>query len=282
MENRFKQIAVFIFIILAVLSCDQFEMRGFVTSYESADQRFKQSMDWNARNPIREMSVPEDDYSIFVMSDSHIGGTKNLDIFLEKADETNAAAAVMVGDITMGYAKDFEILQQHLQEYDDLQSFLMVGNHDLYFDGWKKFYSLFGSTTYEFFINTPNATDIFICLDTGSGTLGSEQLDWLKEVLVSERKKYRRCVLFTHNNFFRIRHTTSGNPFVEELQVLLELSVKHEIDMVVAGHDHKRNVKAFGNTTFVTMDQLQDESKNAGYFKLSIVNGTIEYEFINL
>lgn len=282
MESRFKQIAVFILINLVFLSCDQFEMRGFVASYESADQRFQQSIEWNAVHPIKEMSVPDDDYTFFVMSDSHVGRTKNLDFFLHEATQSNATAIVMVGDITTGYAEDFEILELHLPKKEVIPSFLVVGNHDLYFDGWKKFYSLFGSTTYHFFVKTPTATDIYICLDSGSGTLGSEQIGWLKDVLESSREKYRRCILFTHNNFFRIRHTASGNPFVEELQVLLELSVKHKIDMVVSGHDHKKNEVIFGNTTFITMDQLQDDSKNAGYFKLSIVNGSIEYEFVNL
>jgi hypothetical protein len=52
--------------------------------------------------------------------------------------------------------------------------------------------------------------------------------------------------------------------------------------MVVSGHDHERNVVNFGNTTFVTMDLLQDDFKNGGYFKLFVKNGKIEFEFVNL
>lgn len=100
----------------------------------------------------------------------------------------------------------------------------------MYFHGWKQFYSLFGSSTYLFIVKTPQSTDVFICLDSGSGTLGSNQLDWLKDILETERPNYRRCVLFTHVNLFRIRHTISANLPVEELYVLMELCVKHQID----------------------------------------------------
>jgi UDP-2,3-diacylglucosamine pyrophosphatase LpxH len=216
------------------------------------------------------------------MGDAHIGSTKNLDIFLHEAVKSKAEAILMVGDITMGYAEDFETLKQHLPANDILPSFLIVGNHDLYFDGWKTYYSLFGSTTYYFSVKTPHATDLFICLDSGSGTLGSKQLGWLKELLDSKRSNYRRCVMFSHVNLFRVRHTLSGNPFVEELRVILQLCAKNQIDMVVSGHDHERNVVNFGNTTFVTMDLLQDDFKNSGYFKLFVRNGKIEFEFVNL
>ena len=159
---------------------------------------------------------------------------------------------------------------------------MVVGNHDLYFDGWKQFYSLFGATTYQFTVTTPQGTDLFIGLDTGSGTLGSDQLEWLENVLKNERANYRHCILFTHNNFFRIRHTFSTNPLVEELQVLMELFIKHDVDMMVTGHDHKKNVVKFGNTTHITLDALQDDFKDAGYLKLNIAPSEVGYEFINL
>ena len=33
----------------------------------------------------------------------------------------------------------------------------MAGNHDLFYDGWKEFYSRFGSSTYLFTVKTPDA-----------------------------------------------------------------------------------------------------------------------------
>ena len=64
MEIEIRKIALLFLLSFAFASCDKFEMRGFVLSYESADQRFNRSMDWNSQNPYKELIIPDDDYSI--------------------------------------------------------------------------------------------------------------------------------------------------------------------------------------------------------------------------
>ena len=39
--------------------------------------------------------------------------------------------------------------------------FLITGNHDLFFDGWKTFYEFFGSSTYYFTVSTPEVPDLY-------------------------------------------------------------------------------------------------------------------------
>ncbi len=268
--------------IMLFFACDYFEMRGFVASYESADERFDQSSDWNDKHPFKDVSFPDDDYTICVMADSHVGGTDNLNVFIDDAIGINAVAAVMVGDITSGHAVDYLKFIDRLPDQDVLLTFSVVGNHDLYFDGWKKFYDLFGSTTYYFSVTTPVASDLYICLDTGSGTLGSSQYAWLKKVLENDRPQYRHCVVFTHNNLFRVRHTTVTNPCVEELRALSDLTVRHAVDMVITGHDHKRNLVKLGNTTHITLDALKDGCANAGYCNLHVHDDIIEHKFVSL
>jgi hypothetical protein len=220
MENRFEKVAGLILLSLVFSCCQKVELRGLVHSYESADERFNLSMNWNLEHPFREIKVPNDDYSIYVMGDSHVGGTKNLDLFLTKAKKMNPAATVMDGDLTDGHAESYEHFQQHLQAQDSLLTYQIAGNHDLYFEGWKKFYNCFGSSTYLFSVKTPDSSDLYICIDSGSGTLGRKQIDWLKDILGTERSNYRHCVIFTHINLFRIRHTLSANFSIEELHVL--------------------------------------------------------------
>ena len=95
MEGRSGKILIYISLLL-LASCDKFEPRGFFLSYESADERFEQSMKWNSNNPIREVVVSNNEYSIYAMADSHVGETNNLDIFLTEAITDGAAATVMV------------------------------------------------------------------------------------------------------------------------------------------------------------------------------------------
>ncbi|MCD6597394.1 MAG: metallophosphoesterase [Bacteroidales bacterium] len=283
MEYPIKSLITFLLLIsFAFNACEELDVRGMFISYESVNNRFEQSMEWNASHPFREIIVSSNNYSILSMGDSHVGSTTNLDIFFKNARGTNASAVVLVGDITSGHAEDYEIFQQHLPDQDSLPSFPIIGNHDLYFNGWTQFYSRFGSSTYIFTIKTNEATDLFICLDTGGGTLGNKQLDWLENKLQTLRSDYRHCIVFTHNNFFRFRHTSSTNPLVEELQILMDLFTKYQVNMVVTGHDHEHDVELFGNTTYIVMDALKDGLSNAGYVQLIINNGIIEYNFINL
>jgi DNA repair exonuclease SbcCD nuclease subunit len=216
------------------------------------------------------------------MSDSHVGGTNNLDSFLTIARTRNANAVLLAGDLTTGHTKDYEVFQKHLTDTDSMPTFLSVGNHDLHFSGWEDYYARFGSSSYLFTIKTPVATDLFICLDTGGGTLGDKQMDWLVNILQTMRSKYRRCTVFTHNNFFRFRHAESTNPPVEELAVLIEIFTKYKVDMVITGHDHKQDAVLFGLTTYIVMDPLEDTESNAGYLQLTVKNGKTEFRFERL
>jgi len=281
MEIEFKKITFLILACIGLPACEKFEAKDFFYPDETTNERFSQSMVWDAKSPYRELDVPLNEYSIYVMADSHVGTTDNLDFFLADAKKGNATAVVMAGDLTNGHPEDYQTFKRHMPPRDSLPLFQIAGNHDYFFNGWKQFYSLFGSTTYLFTVKTPQATDLYICLDSGSGTMGSSQLKWLENTLESERAKYRDCIIFTHVNLFRIRHTVSTNPYVEELQVLLELCIKYQINMVVAGHDHERNAARLGNTTHLTLDALQDGLPNSGYLILGVKEGTIDYKFIN-
>jgi len=263
-------------------ACNYADMGGMFVVNESVNERFEQSIEANNLNGDFGFGTYTDDYQIAVMGDIHIGGTENFNKAIEQIKVLNPIALVLNGDICNGNAEDYETLEQHLPEKADLMYFMLAGNHELYFGGWKEYYKRFGSSTYYFTVSTPTANDLFICLDTGSGTLGSKQLAWFKELLQQKRTDFRRCIVFTHNNLYRIRHTLSTNPTNEELLVLTELFAKYKVNMVVTGHDHFKNVIKLGNTTHITMNALHDGFMYAGYFQLNIKEGQLSYEFVNL
>jgi len=270
------------FLIFVLSSCDKMEMRGFLTSYERVNKRFEQSIEWNNNFGYSQISINKREYTIYTMGDSHVGGTKNLDQFFKDALNKDATAVVLAGDITTGHKKDYDVLTEHLPFKDSLMYFAIAGNHDLYFDGWNYFYSIFGSSTYFFVINTPSERDLFICLDTGGGTLGNKQLDWFKKLLATCRGSYRYCTVFTHNNLFRFRPTTATNPMIEEIHVLIDLFLRYNVNVVVTAHDHKQNIDILGNTTHITMDAMQDANNKASYLKLSINDERIDFSFVEL
>lgn len=248
----------------------------------SVNDRFQESMEYNkAVDPIR-FTVATDTYNLLVVGDSHVGKTQNIDTLLVRAGQENSQAVIFNGDNTTGIEKDYNTFKTALDKRSDVAKLFLVGNHDLYFDGWDHHFINFGSSVYTFTVSTPVATDLFICLDTGSGTIGQDQMAWLKDVLNEKRLEYRNCIVLTHNNMFRFRRTFSTNPMIEELHVLLQLFVEFNVNMVVTSHDHKRNSGVFGNTTHLILDDFQDRSVNASYLKLHVINGEITNKFVTI
>jgi 3',5'-cyclic AMP phosphodiesterase CpdA len=278
---NYLKVIIILFVITG-FACKKFQMKGFVTTYEGVNSRFEKSIAFNQIHGYSEIQLLQSNYTIFAMGDSHVGGTVNLDILMETAVKEKVAAVVMAGDLTTGNKEDFDEFFKHMPSKDSLNYFPILGNHDLYFDGWKSFQALFGTSSYFFVVKTPAGNDLYICLDTGGGTLGDKQLAWLKKLLESDRKNYRYCSIFTHNNIFRLRPTTSTNPMVEENHVLTDLFVRHNVNLVVTAHDHKRNTDVLGKTTHIIMDALLDNYKNASYLKLMVNENKIDFSFVEI
>jgi predicted phosphodiesterase len=278
MEHQMKtKLKLVLALTLTLAACEKEQFVLIAT--ETANYRFNESMKWNKYHPDRVISVTTDDYTILSVADCHIGTTKNLNRFFTNTKTTRFDAIVMNGDITLGHDYDYDAFEKCLPDRDSFQLFMIAGNHDIYFNGWEEYFARFGSSTYTFTIKTPQAADLFICLDTSGGTLGDEQLNWLEETLIARRAGYRHCFVITHNNLFRERHSTSTNPFVEELKVLISLFTKYRVDMVITGHDHQRADTKFGVTRYIQLDAFNDEADNASYFKLNIKSEAVTYGF---
>jgi hypothetical protein len=52
--------------------------------------------------------------------------------------------------------------------------------------------------------------------------------------------------------------------------------------MVIMGHDHIRALNQMGNTTYLTLDGLEDGIPNASYLLLKKENNRMNYDFIPL
>lgn len=273
-------------LLICVASCGLFfscevDFTGFVRSTDRVEERFEQSNSYNVSVPEQNLFSSSEDYNLLVASDLHVGGTENTKALFEIYENSDDLALVLVGDIVSGRKEDYDVFKE-LADSVSKPLFMMVGNHDLYFDGWKTFYEYFGSSTYYFTVNTPDSADLFICLDSGGGTLGKSQMDWLENLLENEREKYRHCVVFSHVNMIRTRRTTSANPLIEEVVYLIDLFTRHKVQLVINGHDHLQDKVIFGNTTYVITDALVDSYENAGFLQIKVDNEKTDTEFFRL
>lgn len=258
------------------------DVSGVVHINDNVNERFIESMQWNDDNSARIIGTSANNYTILFGGDSHVGGTNNVRQFLDIANDSFAIAIVIAGDVTSGREDDYKVAKSFLGNTGIMQTCLVAGNHDLYFDGWKSFYELFGSSTYTMEIISSGGTDLYIFLDTGSGTLGYLQLNWLQDLLINERENYRYVIVTTHLNFFRNRMTGSTNPLNEELLVLLDLFEKHKVNLLISGHDHDRYIEEFGHTTYITLDAMKDGLEQASYLELRVGEDGLSYSFVRL
>lgn len=275
-----KRSSLLAVIALFVTACGKVE--GPTSSSDPVDKRFQESIEWNMTHPYTEITVESDDYTILTIADVHVGGTINLDKFLTIARNKKPAMVIIDGDLNGGKAEDYDKFEKHFPKNDSLISFYLAGNHDLWHNGWLEFYKRYGSSSYYFTVRTFAGSDLFICLDTGGGTLGKLQTEWFTEILQTMRSSYRRCVVITHINLFRPRKTESTNLVEEELVFLMDLFARNNVDMVITGHDHKRDVEVFGVTTYIVVDALEDGLSNAGYLSMRVEKGEISYEFVSI
>lgn len=277
--------------MLIMTSCGKnIDYKGlFFTFNESPDERFAQSMEYNEKHGYDVVVGVPDEYDVYVMSDVHVDfSTNNLDRYVSDylADTTAAPFALCLGDV-INATGHFDYFAEHVKPVTDAgrKVYYTVGNHDLYFDQWKEFYSRFGSSTYWFEVHTAGGfKDLYIAIESGSGTLGVDQRQWLEDVLKEKRiQGFRNVIVFTHTHFFK-KDTSQGhtsNFNLEETYDLLDLFDRYDVTMVLQGHCHSRDLTVFKDVVYLRVDALEDHYPDAFYTIVKVGN-EINYEFIKV
>jgi predicted phosphodiesterase len=271
-----KKIFTLCSLFFALNSCNEIDFKGFLfPPSDDVEKRFAQSIEWNGSQPGIVIPVAADDYNFYGCSDIHVAKTTgNLQKFVNiSQNDMRAAFALFNGDLIDekgAFAKFVTVFVDTIKP-NPLRFFATIGNHDLFFEQWNDYKAYFHTSTYTFIVKTPNCEDLYIALDSGSGTLGKSQLQWLKNQL-KNRKNYRHCIIFTHTNIFATDNsqTTSGNLALEETYELMDLFSRYSVDLVVTGHDHFYGIDIFDSVTYLTASVMKDGETNAGYLIIEI------------
>ena len=271
---------IFAILILLLSSC-RYDFAGFVSPpSKTVETRFKESLDMNNNDTI--ISIASASYQMALCSDVHVNKTAhNLSVLLKEVNSNpDISLMAILGDITdmpggMFVAKD-TITSANM----DIPIKYIVGNHDLYFNQWDDFKECFGSASYYFIVQADTVSDLFIVLDSGSGTIGNSQLKWLENLLKSRRHLHRNCTVLTHTHFWdaEMSQFPTGNFPVEETAVLTNLFSKYDVNMVISGHDHTSQVKLFNGVCYIITDAILDESEKWSYLKVTF-SDEVSYSF---
>ena len=275
---------------LMFVGCDVVDLKGLIApTGEVVNVRFEKSMTLN-NGKAKSVVDADKTYLFYVCADPHLNTSYNnlREFSTQLRNDSQARFGVILGDCTdprnllSYYMEAIEFVPQ--DQAANTPIFSVLGNHDLYFDGWKEFYQMLGASVYWFDVKYESGCDLFICIDSASGTLGKKQMKWLREFLATERDKYRHCVVLTHTNLFYTDNsqTGSGNMALEETAALTELFSRHKVTLCLQGHDHYREDLTLDGVRYTIVGTIRDESDKAEYLKVSVSDEGVEYSWENI
>ena len=264
--------------VSAVSSCSHLDIKGLIMpTGDGVDSRFGLSSKMNVDFKAGAINTSEN-YVFYVATDPHVDQThENLSIFNDALrNDTDASFGVILGDcidIPDNLPKYLEALSydrtRHIFEHP---VFHVLGNHDAYFNGWEDYKGLIGPSVYWFEAVFPGGKDLYIVLDTATGTLGMKQTRWFRGFLEKNRAEYRHCVILTHTNFFYTDNsqTTSGNMPIEERFALIDFLGRHDVTLVLQGHDHYREELTYKGVKYTVVGAIADRAEAPEYLKVEV------------
>ena len=189
-----------------------------------------------------------DEINFLIVTDLHFGGKKSRQesLFFNSIKNRKIDFIFILGDLVdTGFEDNYEESESFVKKIKskllqpDIPFYVLLGNHDLYQDGYDYWKELSFSTNKDasyFYFKTPINSEktkfrSWYFLDTASGILGYNQLNNFKELV--EKDKNPKIVLthypiyadMTMFDFFRLSDT-------RERALLIELCDKHNVDLV--------------------------------------------------
>lgn len=275
--------------LAAASSCSDIDVLGMIWAQSPVpDRRFEESI--NNFGPMHGkcLKLESNEYRFYTFGDSHITtSTANLDRFVADylADSQAAPFVICLGDMIS--EKYYPTFMEHTIQLRNQDHYMYVcaGNHDLMFGMWEDFVKFYKSSTYWFEVETlSEGKDLYIALDSASGSLGAKQINWLDAFLAGAKGKYRNIIVFTHTHMFMtdFQQGVTDNYSLEETHRLMSIYADAGVNLVLSGHRHVREEHEFRGVQYVTLDALKEGARNPSYAICTVSKGKTSRLFINL
>jgi 3',5'-cyclic AMP phosphodiesterase CpdA len=208
------------------------------------------------------------DFTFVQISDSHIGFAKEpnkdvtgtLKLAIDRINALDARPDLLIhtGDLThLSKAAEFDTVDQVLKDAKVGERFYVPGEHDVFADEAKAYLDRYGKGTRGIgwhsythrgvhFVGLVNVANL---KPGGLGTLGREQLEWLKKDLEGLGSS-TPLVVYAHVPLWTIYPKWGWG--TEDSAAALELMKKFGSVTVLNGHIHQVMQKTEGNVTFHT------------------------------
>lgn len=299
-----KKIHLILLIAAAAMfstGCNRLDMAGMVINRSDTEARVADWIDYNNLNGEPVIENAPDEYHVYSCSDSHYSQRDSITpqgpkdrlykYITTERNDPKSLFAIHAGDMVNESGEaGFRMTNDALRFNEETQAkndpcFLVIGNHDVYYDCATFFKQYFHTSTYTVTVKTVSGLqDLFIFLDSGNGTHGKRQLDWLEEKL-SHRDDYRHCFVISHNWLFRTSYNYTTTPAAnlpqDEQYAFMDMMSNHRVDLVLMGHFHAREQRQFGGVQYLMTDNLNDTKITPSYLVVK-VGEKVEYAYEEL
>ena len=288
MKKRNRCVFVVATMMIFSASCNRLDIPGMFINRSDTEDRVNDWLDYNEQHgePVLE-NVP-DNYRVYACSDPHYSDRDGIapqgendrvyNFVTVERNDSCAVFSIIAGDLANESGETPYVMIEDAIRYNAERQlkndpcFPIVGNHDVYYDCAKFYKQHFHTSTYSLTVKTVGGhQDLFIFLDSGNGTHGKRQLDWLEDKL-SHRNEYRNCVVVSHCWLFRTSYnyttTPAANLPLDEQYAFMDLMSDNNVSLVVMGHFHACEQRQFNGVTYVMIDNLNEEDDEPSYLVL--------------
>lgn len=261
-------------ILLSFGNCDYLDIGGLFHS-SNVNKRYDENKNLPAINPPL---VPDvNNFCFLVFSDTHYYKSRpnNISKIINMPEMSDISFIIITGDITQaGAASSYQIA---IDDFSNtvLPIYYVIGNHDLYHDGYSYFKKNFGRTIYDFVIGNTQ----FIILDTANSTLGVKQTKWLKNKF--KDTNYENILLFSHYSLFNKEWTTFCEWSIpEERYSLIDLFDRYNVDYFFSGHLHYKLEVTTRDVKYLTIEAIY-ENEEPPLVKVTVNGNAVTHRFYN-
>ncbi len=280
-----------------LFSCSNYGLYQFLLSEDTVDERSSKLTIIPPPDFSQQTPAISSTYSVLVISDVHFGSQKlRHDIefcaafrnLLSNSDSTLIPRFVIsLGDSADGghqseyYQYDLflselrKIAKEEIGD-PDYKIYTVLGNHDLYNNGWSKWKHLVYPFTSSYFFSfkadsTSEKGFTYYFLDSANGTLGVDQLESFEKITKNDTQNK---FVMTHYPLYCSGLTMFTMQDTMERNKLLSIFAKRDVKALFGGHAHMNYSFDYGNfKEFLTGSEVM--SRQYRLFTVNEKEGTV-------
>ena len=242
--------------------------------------RFIESQALSAPDTSAVSIADTNNYSFAVVGDTHIANADvgRFERILDGATAGGDSFLILLGDIVdKGDRVDFEALKTAISNKGwDGRVFYVIGNHDIFYDGWDNYKELLAPSFYS--LEIANAK--FIAMDSADGALVKRQEAWVKSEVEQSSNKFT----FLMSHYLPIipgQITYLRLSDQEQAERLMKIAENNNVTAWLGAHYHSFISDKVGDVQYVVAGggggRLMGPVKKNFYVQIQISGDTVTY-----